>query len=428
MLKRVLNKNDLKSFIYNFFVIWNSFLIIFLLLLIFYPSKTKKTEQIPKGEFKLKLSSLKKFQNIGENLFSIASIPLSKNLIVASKEGIISQLNNQNFSSIFILSFNQISKNIKTFNDYIIFSTENELFLLNSLGKKIWHLNFNQEIKNFNILYNKKNFYIVVSTPNTLYTITKNGKVFKKFLLNQLLFSEIISYDFNNDSFDDIIIGTTENIYLLDGRTLNILWEKSINSIYPGKFSLLKNKNELYIIVPLYNGKILVLNKYGLLVWETEANSQIVSAPVSFKNIKNELCFIQKTLDNKILFFNFTKRKKENEISFEKPFELCLADLNFNNSPEIITVTEDGIINIIENQILIDKFNLYLKENEKIISNIIADDIDKDGKAEIIFSSNKGNVYAISYYVKIGILKTIFKKINRWYQYGGDERNLFKFN
>lgn len=448
MFKKELNKNDLKSFLYNFFIIWNSFLILFLIILNIYlpPSNLKNNLSLPAEICKIKQKWINKknFQNIGENIFAISlykSDNKFKNLITCSSNGFLSSLDCKNGFAIFIQNLNYI-KNFFIFKNKAILVSNNEMLLaFDNSGKKIKELKLEGKINNINSFVSNKKYFIILSDNKNLYLIkdenkqvksfwlknffrkqvsSNNLKIFKKIEFELPIITEISLVDLNNDKIDDIIIGDLEKVFALDGLTFNILWEQKLNYLYSGKISILKNKQDIYILIPFYNGNILILNKSGISAGSININSKIVEKPIIFKQNK-KFFILQKTTDNKLFCYEFNTLTKKFEKQFPEDFKVAIGDLNYNGIPDIIIISESGMLNIIENEKELYKFNIMNDKTDRITSNILIDDIDNDLNYEIIFGTAKGNVYVFTFITEKSFFRKILTFKYNWVEYASGE-------
>jgi len=455
MIKKIdLNKQGLKAFFYNFFIIWNLLIIILLIFLNIYFSsdKIKKVDakkEIPQewGQFKIKWKSNSKYQRIGTKVFSIATEAMNsdkiRDIVTLSLDGILASLNGKNGYTLFKVNLpispcTHIKIIPKPFRRILIGSTNGNIICISSSGKKIWELKGVSKVFSIGVARKNKEFNILANFSVDLRFINLLKGKFEQYInsFKNPLFSEILTYDFNNDKNDDAIVGDTESIYCIDGLTGNILWRKKLKYLYAGKFSIITDNNsDIFLLVPLYNGKIIVLNKSGIDVWEYEINERLVNAPVVFKNKKNQYCFVQSTIQGSIICFNFEKRKKlwVREALSSSSVKMGMCDFNYDDVPEIVTIDKYGKLSIIrsDNGNIID--TLSVLENpqfENIISNIVIDDIDNDGNFEIVIASDKGNVYVYTYVVvtKHKFWKILLNKKRRWNLYGGNINGNFKFN
>lgn len=454
MIKKIdLNKQSLKSFLYNFFIVWNLLVIILLIFLNIYISlsKTEKIiakKEIPQewGQFKLKWQSYSKYQNIGKNLFSIAISDLNSDkindVIVLSSDGLLSALNGKNGYTLFRLNLPPSITHLKIVeNEYpkiIVGSTNARVFCISYTGKELWKIKTPAKIIAIGVSKKKIGFNITAgSLKGVLFIDLLKGKITHyNTSFSSRLFSEIVTYDFNNDKNDDVIVGDTQSIYCIDGITGNILWQRKVDYLYAGRFSLINDaNNDLYLVLPLYNGKILILNRAGAEVWETDINERLVDAPIAFKNNKRQSCFVQSTAQGTIVCFNFDKRKKlwTRRVSTNSAVKMGMVDLNYDGVPELITVDRYGKLNIIrsDNGNIIDILSILENTREEnIVSNIVIDDIDNDGNFEIAVASNKGNLYVYTYimFKKRKFWKLILNKKPGWRLYGGNINGNFRFN
>lgn len=454
MIKKIdLNKQSLKAFLYNFFVVWNLLVIILLIFLNIYVSSYKSKKIIPGkeipqewGQFKLKWKSYNKYQDIGKNLFSIAIADLNKDkindIIVLSSDGVLSALNGKNGYTLFKLNLSPSTTHLKLvageFPKIIVGSTNARVLCISHTGKELWKIKAPAKIIATGVSKKQNGFNIIAGfLEGVAFIDLLKGKI-KHYntSFGSRLFSEIITYDFNNDKTDDTIVGDTQSIYCIDGITGNILWQRKVDYLYAGRFSLINDENnDLYLIVPLYNGKILILNRAGAEVWGTDINERLVDAPITFKNKKEQACFVQSTVQGTIICFNFEKREKlwVRAGNTNSAVKMGMVDLNYDDVPELITVDKYGKLNIIrsDNGNTIDTLSILENtQDENIVSNIVIDDINNDGNFEIAVASNNGNVYVYTYimFKKRKFWKLILNKKSRWRLYGGNINGNFRFN
>jgi len=464
-----LKQYNLKSFLYNFFIIWNLLIIILLLLLTYYfnskkiiaPTVMKKQLKVS-GQHKLVWQSKKEFQDIDTDIFYIDTARINNDTIydyiAISRTGHLIAFEGKYGHIIFIVDTGIAASRFSIVNNKIITgNTNGKIIAFNKEGKKIWEnqiMNLsrikvsekkpetNQKATNISAQTTKtKNQSIhsnirskilvpwvpgkiidihldVIQTKYALYSINPTtGKVLKNFSAFPSPLHGLLAYeDFNNDSVDDYLVCQTNSIHCLDGRTLKEIWQRRIPGIISGnKSPILNNKNELFIILPCLNGIVKILNPHAVDIYEINLNEFLIHPPLVFKN-KNFI-FLQPTLQNNIYAFNFDKRKNIWSINIPETIrDLKNADLNYDSINEIIILTETGKIYIInsENGYILDSFKcLESGSIEKITSNLTISDIDNDNNFELSFATDKGNMYVYKYVLfnKGFLFKKLFKSI-----------------
>ncbi|MBU1078127.1 MAG: PQQ-like beta-propeller repeat protein, partial [Spirochaetes bacterium] len=226
-----------------------------------------------------------------------------------------------------------------------------------------------------------------------------NSKNTFRYIKNNII-GDIISGKFNDDDIPDFLISEKNHLRCLDGITLKQLWEKEIPFLSTGvKNILYDRKGDIYIVLPLYNGKVKVLNKYGADVFELKLNENLVHKPVVFKN-KNYL-FIQRTINNNIYAFEFEKRKNIWSVDFsEKIVDVKARDLNFDDVHEIFVLTSNGMVYILNSETgkMIDSHALIKGPvTERVVSALGLDDIDNDNNIEISFATDQAGFFVYKY-------------------------------
>ncbi len=450
MIKKVdLNKLGLKSFLYNFFIVWNLLLIVLLIFLnIYLPSlkteKKNKEDKVPKewGQFKLNWKSDYKYQDIGKNISSIAFADVNedkvRDIILLSSDGMLSALNGKNGYSIFKVKFSKIVSVFNLINDnifrIILGTDDGKILLISTRGKVVWEVNTGNKSITSGFYYANKKLNVVAVFKNAVALFDgRTGKILgANDRFGNSLLPTLLTYDFNKDGIDDFIVGDITDIFCVDGKTSNILWSRKFSYIWSGKCSLLMNGYDTYLVVPFYNGKVKILNQAGKDVWEFETDERVVSSPVVMKDKQKHTIIIQSTLAGKLVCADFSKRK----IIWQKgaltnsPVKIGLSDFNYDNVPELVVSDKFGHISIlkVDSGKLIDSLTIFEnKTDEYIESNIIIDDIDNDGDLEIGLASNSGSVYIYTYKIlkKRKFLDFLFKKVYRWSMYGGNYRRTF---
>ncbi|MBN1899396.1 MAG: PQQ-binding-like beta-propeller repeat protein [Spirochaetes bacterium] len=452
MLKKTdLNKQGLKDFLYHFFIIWN-LLIIALLIILHFNIRILRFEKVkikPKsldqwGKFQLFWKSDKDRQDIGSFIYSLGIVDLNhdkiKDIIALSSSGTISGLNGKNGISYFAIEQIPPVWHVKIVPGkspcILLLDARSNIKCLSDKGKQLWKIHGAGEMVSFSLAARKdKGFIMPVNFTKGLLFADTSGKIlFQNASFNHPLFTEVVTYDFNNDNNDDILVGDTRSVYCLDGVTGNILWYKNVHYLYPGKFSIINGKDdEVYILVPLYNGNLVVLNKAGVDVWKLDLGENLVDAPVVYRNKDDEYCFVQSTKSGRMAAFNFSSRDKIwTKDSESSPVKLAVCDFNFDDAPEVVSISQNGLVKIINGSDghTIDSWQALEHDQENIVSNLVIDDMDNDGNFEITFASDRGNVYVYSYKVfkKFNIWKLFLGKKGKWDFYGGNIKGSSKFH
>lgn len=417
---------NLKTFLYNFFITWNFLIIILLIWLNFYitpkqiikPKKIKETPQM-KGQFKFLWQSRREFQDIDNDIFYIDCIESNNDkildFITISQSGYLTVLDGENGHILF-------KKNVGPIKAMFMFNRENiitgnmngKLSAISVGGKLLWEMNINEKIFDICLkaVQTEQAFHLMNFKTKR---IEKSFRYIKNDILGQTIYGK-----FNADDKPDYLIYEKKYIRCLDGITLKQLWEKEIPYIFSGKKNIIYDKNkDLFILLPLYNGIIKVINKYGADVFEIKLKENLISQPYVFKN-KNYI-FIQQTINNNLYAFDFEKRKNIWSLDFtEKIIDVRSMDINYDNINEIFVLTERGKIYILnsKNGKILDYYSsLPASGDEKVVSNLVISDIDNDNNYELGFSTDKANVYIYKYVLfnKKFVFKKFFKTLkSKW--------------
>ncbi len=472
-----LKQFNLKFFLYHFFIIWNLLIIILLVLLTFYldnkkvikPEKIKKDIQVS-GQFKLFWQSKKEFQNIDPDIYYIDIIKSNNDdlydFITLSKKGHITVFDGENGHILFNKKTGDSESRFSVPGPHIIIgNTDGKIHSLSKSGKQLWTIQLDKALKLKTILslsniitkksntsaksnisteksniktYNLTNmikawkkpgknriagkiqdiFRNIIQTVQGVYSVNpSSGKINNSFKHFNTRLSGQISYGkFNDDDIDDYLVCGTNSIHCLDGGTLKQLWQRKIPYVFSGNKSIIFNKKkDMFVLIPLFNGEIKILNKHGTDVSEIKINENLVDPPLVIKN--KYFIFIQLTLENNLYAFDFERRKNIWSISMsEKIIDLRNADIDYDNIDELFILLETGKIYIINSESgkALD-FSSCLENTaaEKVTSNLAVVDIDNDNNYEFCFATDKGNIYVYKYhlYNKKFILKKIFKNL-----------------
>ena len=134
-----------------------------------------------------------------------------------------------------------------------------------------------------------------------------------------------------------------------------------------------------------------------------------------------------------MIAFNFSSRDKMWEKDSDNfSIKLAVCDFNYDDAPEIVSISQNGTISIIDGSHghMIDSYQVLEGDQEKIVSNLVIDDMNNDGNFEIAFASDHGNVYVYSYKVfkKFKIWRLFLNQKGKWNFYGGNIKGNFKFH
>lgn len=396
-----------KSFLYNFFIIWNILIIILLVLLHFYLNniKIKKSQaitNIKKEEAQLKLvwTSKNQFQPMENDIFYFDKIKASNkktyDLIGISHHGNIYIFDGNSGSLLVQMNIDSNSSRCYINNNNIFAgNNKGEFFVFSPYGKLLKKTNLHKgKILDINkdIVLTEKSINLINNNSFEVYNSFTN---FKNSPLGKIHLEKL-----DNDT-EDILIAETNHLHCFNGMFLKELWDKVISSNYSGLLNTIFDKNnDKFIIVPLSNGTIKILTKSGADVFQINLNTYLNTMPLVVYN--KDSMFLQTTESNSIYAFDFYKRKSIWTFHCdEKIIDIKNIDINLNDNNEIFVLTESGHLYILNsnNGSIINSAALFSNKNEKVSSQMLLNDIYFDNNVEITFATDQGNVYLFKYII-----------------------------
>ena len=145
-----LEQYNLKSFLYNFFIIWNLLIIVLLILLTYYfnskriisPRRIRKDLQLS-GQYKLHWQSKKEFQNIDADIFYIDVIKSNNDkiydFVTLSRTGHLTVFDGQYGHILFTVNTGPSRTRLTIVNDTIIMgNTNGKVFAFTRTGRRLW--------------------------------------------------------------------------------------------------------------------------------------------------------------------------------------------------------------------------------------------------------------------------------------------------
>ena len=231
---------------------------------------------------------------------------------------------------------------------------------------------------------------IVLATNNYIYILNNNGTVLDS--INSIgEIKGIAAYDFNDDTFQEIIISTSNGLYLWGrGEAIELLLDKPLsNNILIGQISA----NDIMEIVIAEDNKLYILNIDGEILngFPIELANDIKSLALGDINQDGYLEIVC-TCDNKIFVINYAGVILNNfpiEDDFASYSAMPLVcDINGDNKEEII-IGGTGLINILENNRAMTGKNLPWAIDYEY--SLICD-FDSDSQLELVVSGNDGYI------------------------------------
>ncbi len=390
MINKLKNDN-LKYFLYKFFIVWNAFVI---LLLIFInleikPVKLKHTQE----EFgQIKLIWKNRPQNDFKDVQKIEFLD-NKYLLSFNKDNIIAyRINNGNVFFNMTADTNIIG--FQTLNNkFVVVKKDGELFFydrfLNKYNENKLTLNglvsiagrFYSDL----LLYDADKLYLIGKKANMIIDVARS------------IVSVNYNTDFNNDKINDILAGSTNSVVCIDGKTGKFLWDRNTGIITNIILNSFSSKKDRYIIIK-NNREITVLNKFGLKIGVLKLDAEVkFIKPVSF--LKKEYLI---AVDNDDAFYLYSmpefKREWKKFISLKDIIYVKVIDFNYDSINEFFIVSKNGECNIRTIKLsLLDEFSLFGENGIYITSNILFGDTDNDADYEIAVGGNKGVICLFKY-------------------------------
>lgn len=401
-----LNQNHhLKSFLYCFFIIWNFFIIILLVLLNLYilpfhlvrPERTAARQEA-RLQIKPEWESISQFQNMDTNVFFLATLEKGRdktgNAVCLSREGNIFILDGKNGKILSRISMGTSSSRVSVLGDRILAGNRSgKLRLFHSSGALLRELVLtNAPVLDIlgNAVMNRTGLYLV--DPSEL-KIRAQFTSFSNELAGTLLAGRL-----NGDKTDDYIVCEKNYLHCFDGLVLKELWQKSVPFIHAGRAALIRDKeNDPYILLPLYSGVIRIFNRNGIDVHGIKIGENLVSAPLVLSGKKS--VFVQPTLENNLYAFDFIRKKNIWSLRLEERIaDLAEADTDQDGTGEVFALTETGRLYVIDSRdgtVLLDP-ELLQSGQGKVSSSLLVRPGRAGGNWELLFSTDRGNVYKYS--------------------------------
>ncbi len=416
MINKIKNDN-LKFFLYKFFIVWNIFVIILLVFINIQINPEKFLKNHSKnnllfGQLKLKWKS---------------KFTYDTNLCPSKKIELIN-INNDNYKDVISLNINKLIgyngrtgdilfnfSNLTNIEDikaiknkyFLVFNQTGNIILYNNQAKTIWGKNLNTKI----LKISGKSLTVYLSNK-LLYLNDKTGDKKRIVDVTDTIISVNDKTDINNDKINDIIFTSTNYISCIDGKSGKFLWHNKLYSSTNLILNVLSPSKSKIAIILKNKNNIIILNKYGLKIGQLSFTNPIKKATYVSGHNKKYFLFLD---DNDYLYaYNIVGMKKEWEIKTpDNTLFVKNIDFNYDKNDELIIINSRGsgiIINPINSKQL-DEFNLG-NYDTMILSNILVDDIDGDSNFEIIFSDDKGYMYLSKYIVfKKKLFNLIINKI-----------------
>ncbi|HAF07639.1 TPA: hypothetical protein DCG82_04470 [candidate division WOR-3] len=249
------------------------------------------------------------------------------------------------------------------------------------------------------------NGYLDIVLANGYFNSDTSGFViFNPFLENKKIFpikgygvftaSPVIE-DINDDGKNEIIIGTSKGLYILD-INLGIIFSKSIVNVCG--ISVCKDIGKIF--VNDYYGKIYGFDFYG----NTLSNfpkilNHLTFSPIIVSDLENDGIkdIVVSTVDNYIFVVEENGNFKKNFPFYSNaPIYSTprVTDLNGDGKREIISLNKDGYINILSYSGE-SIFSIYSGSGENYYNELVIYDFDGNSQPDIVLINNKG--YLISF-------------------------------
>ena len=263
-----------------------------------------------------------------------------------------------------------------------------------------------QIIGQLGIIRSGDDFEILVTRRNGLTKVNKYGVLTSSENVDGLVNSTAVSYDINNNGYENIAIGTARGwLYLFNNDlTIHEGYPKSLNSnIFASVIFVDFNKDGKIDILACTTSK-------HLHIFTADNGEEHAISPI-FTNIGPIAGMVAAENNNDVFIYlagnvvsedNLTVINKTGNILTTSRTDASittqpiLADLTGSGSLDYISVTSEGTLYVYDSYLRIrEGFPVAL--NFAISHHPILADIDNDGNQEIIIASNNGSLHAINY-------------------------------
>jgi len=282
-------------------------------------------------------------------------------------------------------------------------TNEGDLFVFNADGSV--RKNFPIEvgaIKNApaigDVDHNGKKDIVVVNRDGTVWVIDFDGKVLFKDALKESVYGDVALVNMDEDPQLEIIFATMrKNVHVLKTDSTEISgFPKTMPSLVNMGTALADFDGDLLpdIVLGTFDGNLHVITNRGdsLANFPVKLSARLSATPVVVEQ-KGQLFIIAPTNDHKLF-----KITEQGQVAFEKTFNdnlvgsPAIADLDGDNSPEIVVGSRDGYLYAFHfNGTLVDSFPVAL--NSAPQASILCQDVDNDGRPEILLMTGNGYLH-----------------------------------
>jgi len=289
--------------------------------------------------------------------------------------------------------------------EIIVQDVANKIYLISNTGKIIWTKQLTEQVIgkiNQVDIYKNNKLQLLFNTKSKIYLIDRNGDNVENFpvKLTQPATNAITILDYDNNKNYRLIIGCNDNMvynYTIDGKLVNGWEYTSTESPATGKVWHFALSGKDYIIIPLQNGQIKVIERSGkdrLKIEKTIPTSNEIYLKIGNDLTKTYLITTD-SIGNVIKLFLNDKKEiiKFEDVSANSHF--TFFDYNGNNSNDYIFSWENNL-KIFDS----DKKEIYSNEFQGTITKMpqyfkMGDKTTKIGLVtgnEIYLINNKGEV------------------------------------
>ena len=292
-------------------------------------------------------------------------------------------------------------------NEIIFIDSNNTLNVLNILKEPLpgFPVIINGSVNNpLAIVKSGEIYEIVVAGLTSIFKINQYGQITAQFNVSGNISTSVVSYDTDNNGFEEIAVGTTEGLlYLLNNDlTLKPTFPKQLNSsiISLPVFVDFNKDGYLDLLVNTIDRKLHIFTvANGATHWNSplETNVNVISGLVVAESDEGTYVLSVGSVtgaDNIKLINKFGEVRASHRLNSPVTALPIIADLNRSGDLDIICITNPGVVYIFDTDLNV-KENFPVSLGGLVTQHPVLADIDNDGNYDIIIPVNNGTIFVI---------------------------------